>query len=927
MCTFCKRRKVRCDKGAPCSTCVKYGNKNCEYVNDVYQTKAAPHSNGFNESVLSLETVPMTRKPASMVSLIPNSAHRPGSNSSSSRSHSTGSLTSRYVNGSAPLLTPAVHSELELLKQKILMLEQLVSYSNHIDGTSSSTSASSPSEPVKWQGRLNGEENSLLGYYPSSSADETLSFHDNYLPFLSMQNMGSRYCAPLSWIALIKVDNAVSSMFAYKRKNVLLKRYLTKELSKDIETLKPAERFFREKISNEVALNDDSLFPDSSNLYPNKKNKNVPQQFVEKAKSLGLTVYEGDLDSVHDVLDKIQLILPTAKIVWMLVDRFFARVYPFFPFIDQFDFEHHLERIFGSNSRAHEKIKKLHVQGRMDLAFLALLLMVLRFGYLTLITNSDAMNEANLHSTDPSQRAQEIKFLMMNPIHMDFVDVAQVCLLQFGYLRVSNLSLLQLSLYIKLYFSFAPENGDSPEDTNSQSYTSMLINMAMSLGLHREPDNFKGKIRDDRTSNLCRKIWYYLLIIDLHNGMSNGSAPCVSGEMFDTSPPYYKPGNENVRDIEIEKEAVNGFRIDRCYNLLNSVVRSISSVHSPINLRDLYLKLSELEIEYIGEQRALVMEPNSQRLVPIDVSQAIQTKIYFQANFFLAGIAFHLFNHYERKNEIDLAYFYLKKVVSIVIFNTMPFYEDYVDKSYIWFQNSTDLAVTPSFQALVHKCMIVIQSTMARARFSLLQCESLPTHSEDMATNPEYKKRYDLLIEIFSLCDKCLSCFVSTLTKLSSRFYYSWRCLKAYEGLKGAREGTDYYLNFCKGREGYMLFTTPMLEDFVSVLKESLKVVRNNQLLKGVTPMFPEEMFSMDNEINSMPPIPETPVPILGENIDAWWMQMMTMKPQMTKSILFSHTPPTVELDIGSGTFDSNLDNLVFGNDYSIFDSIFEDPI
>ncbi|KAM9935437.1 hypothetical protein OXX80_004992 [Metschnikowia pulcherrima] len=31
VCNFCKRRKVRCDKGTPCSACVKYGNPICEY--------------------------------------------------------------------------------------------------------------------------------------------------------------------------------------------------------------------------------------------------------------------------------------------------------------------------------------------------------------------------------------------------------------------------------------------------------------------------------------------------------------------------------------------------------------------------------------------------------------------------------------------------------------------------------------------------------------------------------------------------------------------------------------------------------------------------------------------------------------------------------------------------------------------------------
>lgn len=31
VCGFCKKRKVKCDKGNPCSTCIKYGNMECHY--------------------------------------------------------------------------------------------------------------------------------------------------------------------------------------------------------------------------------------------------------------------------------------------------------------------------------------------------------------------------------------------------------------------------------------------------------------------------------------------------------------------------------------------------------------------------------------------------------------------------------------------------------------------------------------------------------------------------------------------------------------------------------------------------------------------------------------------------------------------------------------------------------------------------------
>lgn len=936
VCTFCKRRKVRCDKGSPCSTCVKYKNTKCEYIPDVRpNTKRSVKSSDIDDMTQSLSSL-LTISTARSLSAGSISSNSTFGNGSSASTYANGS--SSYANGSAGLygngsasysndsliLTPVVHLELEMLKQKINFLEKLVSYPR---------SHKAPPSPVPWRTSTDLIQTSMLGHNPCASETEMFSFHANYLPFLLLGLQPSRFCAPLSWIALVKIDNSVSPMFAYKHKNVMVKRMLAKELSRDSETLKPSERLFREKITDEASMCEGSLLSDSRSIRNPKDIAESRRQLNEKARAVGLTVFEGDLSQTHDTVDKVKLLLPTMKVIWMLIERFFKRVYPFFPFLDQFDFEENIIRILGSESRAHTKVEKLHIDKKLDLVYLALLLMVLRFGYLTLFTNSDAINEANLRTNDPSQRAQEIKFLMHNPIDIDFVDVAHLCLLLFGYVRTGNLRLLQLALFMKLYYSFAPENGDTPEDTNAQAYTALLLNMAIGLGMHREPDNFENKVRDEKTNNLCRKIWYYLLIVDLQGGMSNGLAPTVNRDMFDTSPPYFKPGNENVRDIEVEKEAVNALRsIDRCYDDLNLVLKSISSISQPVNLKDLCEKLTTLEIEYIKNQQPFSFEPDALRLVPIDVTQAIGTKIYFQANFFLLSICFHLFNHYERSNQIELAYFYLKKVVSVAICNTMPFYEDFVDKSHIWFQNSTDLTVTPSFQALIHKCMIVIQALMARARFSRLQCETLPNHMTHLVSDLHYRRRYDLLVETYELCDKCIQCFVDTLSKLSSRYYYSWRCVKANLGLRSAREGTDFYLKFCKGREGYFVFPQEMHEDLNNVLKSALELVKKNQLEKAAIEnevLIAEDVFSGDTPCpHANSAIPDTPL----ADIDSLWMQMMTMKPQMNKSIMFSRTPPTFDLDVGLGTFDFNGINfednmLAEENNFGFFEPTFDDAI
>lgn len=35
VCSFCRKRKIKCDKGEPCSSCVKFGNDKCEYGHEI----------------------------------------------------------------------------------------------------------------------------------------------------------------------------------------------------------------------------------------------------------------------------------------------------------------------------------------------------------------------------------------------------------------------------------------------------------------------------------------------------------------------------------------------------------------------------------------------------------------------------------------------------------------------------------------------------------------------------------------------------------------------------------------------------------------------------------------------------------------------------------------------------------------------------
>lgn len=833
-----------------------------------------------------------------------------------------------YYPEKQPATAPSdVHTELEMLKRKISVLENSVKLSKSSDPTQI------------WSGGPD-DLSYLVGYHPYASETEEFSFHNRYVPFFNHCVGSPRHYGPLNWIALIKIDNAVKSMLAYQHRNVQMKRQFLKDQENIDEQgdTQPSDKLFKDKIYQSDAFNDFS-FRESVRSTP-KERLAIRQKMNERARAVGLTYYEGGIDSSLKLLDKIELILPTKKVIWLLLDRFFDRVVLFFPFVDEFDFLDHMERILGPRNYKHERIEKLNVEKKTDFPQLGMLLIFLRLAYLTLFSNLESENEAKYNSTSSNPELQTEKFLMHNPIDIDILEVAESCLQQFSYLRYCTVPILQLALYIKLYYLYSPENGEVPEDSHSQSFTALLIHMAISLGLHREPDYFQQPIRDDRTNNLCRKIWTFLVIFDLNGAIANGTPICITKGLFDTKMPYHKPGNENLRNLESELSVIESFsRMELGYEAVHNTVQAITSV-KPMPMSRLSNILNDMEVDFVKDLTSVTMQLNLECSLAERRANALRTKIYFQANFFFLGVNFHLFNYYESNNNFDLAYFYLKKVVVVAIYNMMPFYEDYVEKSSFYFEGTTDLAITPSFQSLVHKCLIVILAIMARARFSVLFFEGLPTHNSSLMTDPDYKIRYDLILQTYNLSFKCLKVISDTLTKLSSRYYYSWRCVKAQNALRQTFNGTDYYLNWCKGKECYPKFSNEMLDDLNKILQGSLDRVKSPQardqdpvVEQRDVPAMSASTVHSDYSAQSAPEfVPtsngnatrhssveagdNTNVPIQSQDIDNLWMQMMTDKPQRNSRILRGRTPPSMDIDFSLGTFDHLIyDNWDTAND------------
>lgn len=966
VCFFCKRRKIKCDKGNPCSACVKYNESVCEYeAVQENQNNGAVSVGAYGGAVLDLEV-------------------RVPSKNSSSSTVSSGRRNNKR--------SSEVQSELEILKRKISMLEKSVSRTKTIEEDSQTkgleqlsynqyspnngqllqnnlqhnqqhsqqntppqpqplqhppvfwpnvdpaahsnssrssvaTSNTADSAPI-WQFQ---SDQSLLAFRtrnPFPSDVNVFSFHHNYVPFISTGCTTARYLPPLCWVSLVRLDNALSPIFWYKKGTI-------QNRIKYEKPMQASDKVFQDKF---LLVNVDNV------KYENPKRKHfksekieMVRRFNESAMLVGLTVYPGEIDPNLDIALKVRLLLPTRKVIWLLIDRFFSRIYPFYPLLDQFDFEDQVTQILGSRNDDHVEVELLNITKKMDIVTCGLLLLVLRLSYLSVISNDPVYNENVFKGVDPSEEGQERTFLMHNPIHIDVIDIAQQCLHYFGYLRYCNLPILQLSIFTQVYQCYAPENGEGYEDITVKGHTAMLLNMAMSLGLHREPENFSLAARDPKLNNLCRKIWWYLMILDSHATISSGVQLCTKRQQFDTKPPFYTEGCSNVKDTKIEKTVISVVAsFDSKYDEVLILSDLISNLEPTISVPDLTAAISRLEQRYLStfsidvDFEDMLAENFCSRSVCEEVARGIRMKIHFQSHTFLISICFHFFCYFEKLGNIEYAYFYMKKLVYLTLKKMMPFYNAYVNNGAKFFSKTSDIPITPTFQALVHKCMIYLQAILIRVRFSILQCEHSHSHTLQLLNNPHYKQRYELLQETWNLTENCLQVFVNHTSKLGSRFYYSWRCAKAQVVLKEIRQGTDYYVNYRKDNECYMLFDNEMLKDLNGILRLSLDAVAEpkEDVLNGSTNALTGVYMDQDTRSLSTVPLPEVGSPFDDKDL---WHQMVMVKPRIHKSMKYSLTPPAVDFnaqlefnDVPTYTNETFFPEQNF-NTLGLFDNLFDD--
>lgn len=804
VCSNCKRRKIKCDRRLPCSSCVKM---KCGYECS-YEPKWQPMS--FEKG----KELPHSLSNDSYADSVENENEK----KNGSENHSVGSnMKWSVVEGPARSEDP-------------------LAFEN--------SSAIKPVTPLYISRDDTHEIN------PVGSPDETINLFEGYAPFHIKEPFRRISHGPLSWASFMKKDPWLLVVWIYAQTEktefpCLLFAGPTEVTSENIKALNADGKLDNPDVAfRKRALEIDGyeeLAPLSSLDKHNSLlgHASVPNTIKKEFKfdnesrlgqstvTLNQSLFQGKINPELEVVAQFKAIIPKKKVAWSLVNHFFSHLYSTMPFLDEEDFKQKISLIIGPESMADTPVESVRVVNKLDLANLCILMVVLRLSYLSLFNNKTAINEKILKTHPaPGERLQPeteyLNYLMKHPINLSAIEVVKNTLHRFDVARKTNMTVFQCLLFVRLYHIYAPEEGDGHDGGDSRVLTAILIQMAMSLGLNRDPDNFPDIFRDEKQNNLGRKMWWFLVREDLTSYLSIGNLPTISMKQYDTKAPFYKECNANVAKIDLELATIQIYKwfITRIKDI-KRVVDMTSDVRGNVRTQELTEAITLLEKQANNEDTFDGPYLGIQTEVMLQTYSAVRMKLFLFLKSSLISLVYHLYLYYEDKLNYELSFFYLKKLLNINLYYILPATFDVLCGKH----SKNALTLNPILQLAMHKANQVNIAAGVRVGYLVYNLEVLLDHDIKLASDPNYKLYFEELNNLYKGFVQCGGLYASTFGKLALKYYYAWRISKAHDILFKILTTKKFYQglpnNVRKMRS--FQFNTPQLQELSKVMKHSKK--------------------------------------------------------------------------------------------------------
>ena len=486
-------------------------------------------------------------------------------------------------------------------------------------------------------------------------------------------------------------------------------------------------------------------------------------------KSAELSNYAEKLNLVDTVIQ----LLPPQRAIWLFIDRYFRFVYPLFPYLDEETFTHDIERLMG-NTREDGIMRTssattVHVTQATDLATLGILMIVMMFSYETLCTNTGTIQDGYLTENE--------RYLKTHRPSDKFVKYTQMCLDEFVLLRKCPLTVLQCAMLLREYQKF--DGCDCFADSDSQVYTGLLVQMAISMGIHRDSMSEERDISRtyNKTSQLKRKLWYGLISADNYQYMQASAMPLIHPDYYNTELPSLDSYLSNNSDLEMERTCISLMRsrffIERKMKVLTDLVCKMKVEPSVYDLLDAIDDLFSAVKQKTGTLET-ILNGDHGGIHYKKVEKVGNFVIYMNALTLVEPILMHILYQFQSLKNHQMCEFIHDKLLCMwmPVLSRIP---DLVHASENFFGLGFDLFLVPLVEVFLHKGLIFFASTYLKCNTMLKKMEEVNIGGAkgEIIEATSYFQTH-ILIDVFH------KIYIPALRTLSKKYFYAWRLYTAH---------------------------------------------------------------------------------------------------------------------------------------------------
>jgi len=557
-----------------------------------------------------------------------------------------------------------------------------------------------PGDNKEFEKRKIVELSQAFGVDPDSTVDIYGGPPTQMIKYSRVNNHGI-----LSWIATLLNDPFLNPLYTstigkYKCKTPLVPPWFKAKMAKTPENKEFAAQFLDRTGMSEVRpLDEDSKHCEGSSKKKTTKQVSQSEENQSSREYYSFVRRPPEKKSIANLRKCILQILPTKKVIWMLIDRFFIYIYPFCPCLDENEFIDKICGIIGPLSMEETKIDKLNVLKLLDVANIGSLLLVLKLAWLSLRSNSE-------EELDNPGRTTSEKYLLEHPISKDLALTAQMCIDEFNLLGRCSLDLLQTLLLMKFFKNVTGSDGFS--DGRQQVFLSLLTHIGISIGLNRDPSKYSGVGDINHSHEILRKIWYSLEWYSTLQSISLGLEPQIDSRYYDTRLPKFSRKTSNVRNLDVETETVNGIIQQHEISIMvNEVFETLLDMKHPPTVGDILYMMDKIEI-YLNKRWGSLSNilTLNDGVYSNNLSKARDIHYYTQLAMLLFSIFHHLLLAFEREQNCHACFHFLEKCL-FYSFEVSNHVAEIMEHSYRYIGTGLDYFIDTCLEITTHNCLLI----------------------------------------------------------------------------------------------------------------------------------------------------------------------------------------------------------------------------